>query len=68
MDSTLIFHQGMLMNEQDITEYNKRNEDFHNMNIQIGDNFCLPEFTPIEHYYSIERNKLNIIDTIGENK
>lgn len=58
----------MLMNEQDITEYNKRNEDFHNMNIQLGDYFCLPQFTPIEHYYSIERNKLNIIDTIGENK
>ena len=68
MDTTLILHQGMLMNEQDIPIYNKRNEDFHNMNIQIGDNFCLPQFTPIEHYYSIERNKLNIINTIGENK
>ena len=54
------------MNEQDITEYNKRNENFHNMNIQLGDNFCLPQFTPIEHYYSIERNRLNIIDNMGD--
>ena len=29
------------------------------MNIKLGDNFCLPQFTPIEHYYSLERNKLN---------
>ena len=59
MNNTLILYQGMLMNEQDIPIYNKRNENFHNMNIKLGDNFCLPQFTPIEHYYSMERNKLN---------
>ena len=68
MNNTLILYQGMLMNEQDIPIYNKRNENFHNMNIKLGDNFCLPQFTPIEHYYSIERNRLNIIDNMGDKK
>ena len=68
MNNTLVLYQGMLMNEQDIPIYNKRNENFHNMNIKLGDNFCLPQFTPIEHYYSIERNRLNIIDNMGDKK
>ena len=49
----------MLMNKNDIPRYKERNRNFHNMNIKLGDNFCLPQFTPIEHYYSLERNKLN---------
>ena len=59
MDDTLIFNRGMLMNESDIPIYNKRNQDFHEMKLELGDNFCLTQFTPIEHYYSLERNKLN---------
>ena len=59
MDDTLIFNGGMLMNESDIPIYNKRNQDFHEMKLELGDNFCLTQFTPVEHYYSFERNKLN---------
>lgn len=59
MDDTLTIHSGMFMNESDIPVYNKRNQDFHEMKLELGDNFCLTQFTPIEHYYSLERNKLN---------
>ena len=59
MDDTLVSKGGMFMNESIIPEYYQRSRDFHNMNIKLGDNFCLPQFTPIEHYYSMERNKLN---------
>ena len=49
----------MFINEKFIDKYNQRQIDFQNMNIQLGDNFCLPKFTPIEHYYSKERYKIN---------
>ena len=49
----------MLINKNDIPKYNKRNKDFHDMKIELGDNFCLPQFTPIDHYFSFERNTLN---------
>lgn len=29
------------------------------MKLELGDNFCLTQFTPIEHYYSRERERLN---------
>ena len=60
MDETTIFHKGMVMNEKDRDDYKRRNEAFHEMKIELGDSFCLPQFTPIEHYYSFERNKLNL--------
>lgn len=59
-DETLTAHQGMFMNFCDIPLYEQRNNDFHDMKIQSGDNFCLPQFTPIEHYYSLEREHLNL--------
>ena len=59
LDDTLIVQQGMFMNESMIPTFNKRTHAFHNMKIELGDNFCLPQFTPIEHYYSRERDKLN---------
>lgn len=59
MDNTLIIHNAMFMNESKIPEFEKRRADFYDMKIELGDNFCLPQFTPIEHYYSFERNKLN---------
>lgn len=60
VDDNFIPHQGMLMNAKNIPDYINRNKDFHEMKIEMGDSFCLPHFTPIEHYYSMERNKLNL--------
>lgn len=48
------------MNQENIPAYKERNKAFHKMEIELGDNFCLTQFTPIEHYYSMERNKLNL--------
>ena len=59
IDENYTFFMSMLMNKKNIPVYKKRNKDFHDMKIELGDNFCLPQFTPIEHYYSLERNKLN---------
>ena len=59
LDDTLIFHMGMLINKKNIPIYWKRSKAFHEMKISLGDNFCLTQFTPIEHYYSWERNTLN---------
>lgn len=59
MDETLIIHNSMLMNESKLPEFKKRSKDFHEMKLELGDNFCLTRFTPVEHYYSRERNKLN---------
>lgn len=60
----LIYHKGMVINKSDIPEYEKRTRSFHEMKIELGNNFCLPQFTPIEHYYSYERNKLNLNATV----
>lgn len=59
MDNTLILYKSMFMNKSAIPEYEQRSKDFHEMKIELGDNFCLPQFTPIEHYFSLERTKLN---------
>lgn len=59
LDDSLIIHNGMFMNRSAIPAFNERTKAFHEMKIELGDNFCLPQFTPIEHYYSLERNKLN---------
>lgn len=59
LDDTLIIHNGMFMNESAIPEFNERTKAFHEMKIELGNNFCLPKYTPIEHYYSFERNTLN---------
>ena len=63
LDDTLVFYMSMFMNKSNIQEYQQRSKNFHEMKIKFGDNFCLPQFTPIEHYYSCERNKLNIDKT-----
>lgn len=55
----------MLINKNDIPKYDKRNEDFQKMNLKLGDNFCLQQFTPIEHYYQFERNSLNLKVTLN---
>jgi hypothetical protein len=52
--------KSMIINKSNVGLYRQRNKDFHEMKIELGDNFCLPQFTPIEHYYSFERNKLNL--------
>lgn len=49
----------MIINKANIHKFDERKKAFQEMNIELGDNFCLPQFTPIEHYYSTERNKLN---------
>lgn len=59
VDDTVILHKGMILNKKDLPIYEQRLNNFHNMSIKLGDSFCLPQFTPIEHYYSKERNKLN---------
>ena len=59
LDENLILDKGFLLNKSNLPIYNQRSRDFHDMNIKLGDNFCIPQFTPIEHYYSTERNKLN---------
>lgn len=58
-DKTLMMCGGMVLNSSSIDLYNKRNQDFHEMKLKLGDNFCLPQFTPIEHYRSLEWMKLN---------
>ncbi len=60
LDENLILYNGFLLNKSCLPMYEQRLNNFHNMNLTLGDNFCLPQFTPIEHYYSRERNKLNI--------
>ena len=59
IDDTLVIHGGMFMNECAIPEYEERNKKFHEMKLELGDCFCLPKYSPIEHYYSLERNRLN---------
>jgi hypothetical protein len=60
LDENLILYSGFLLNKSNLPIYKQRLNNFHNMNLALGDNFCLPQFTPIEHYYSFERDKLNI--------
>ena len=58
-NGTLTFHNGIMMNPDDVGEYEERKRKFARMELKLGDSFCLPQFTPIEHYYLQERITLN---------
>lgn len=46
-----------------LNEYQRRKLDFYACNLKPNSSFCNPFFTPVEHYRSIERDKIktNII-------
>lgn len=56
----IVFKESIIMNKQYIQSYIQRSKEFHEMKLNLGDSFCLAKFSPIEHYYSRERDRLNI--------
>ena len=54
-----ILFEGMFINKEDIPKYRDRHRQFQEMKLQLGDAFCSPRFTPIEHYPNREWMKLN---------
>ena len=64
LNEPLCIANSMIMNKSNIQQLRNRSVAFHNMEISLGDNFCIPQLTPIEHYYSRERNSLNLKNDI----
>ena len=58
----IIRHFGCLMNPDQQAEWDTRSIKFHNNRLTVEHNgaFILPDFFPIEHYYSWERSKSEI--------
>lgn len=55
----MCIYEGVFMNRSDISKYHERHRLFHEMKLQPKDVFCLPKFTPVEHYPRREWRNLN---------